>query len=58
MISADSVAIKGCIDNNALFFGAAAYGKKNISAWFEYQGNTNTINRIQFVERLKKSIGL
>ena len=57
MISADSVAIKGCIDNNALFFGAAAYGK-NISAWFEYQGNTNTINRIQFVERLKKSIGL
>ncbi len=28
MISADSVAIKGCIDNNALFFGAAAYGKK------------------------------
>ena len=58
MISANSVVIKGCIDGNALLVGAPAYRKKTIPAWFEYQGNTNTINRILLVERLKKSIGL
>ncbi|MCF2634084.1 hypothetical protein [Prevotellamassilia timonensis] len=58
MISANSVVIKGCIDGNALLVGAPAYRKKTIPAWFEYQGNTNTINRILLVERLRKSIGL
>ena len=58
MVSANSVVIKGCIGGNALLVGAPAYRKKTIPAWFEYQGNTNTINRIRLVERLKKSIGL
>lgn len=58
MVSANSVVIKGCIDGNALLVGAPAYRKKTIPVWFEYQGNTNTINRILLVERLKKSIGL
>lgn len=58
MVSANSVVIKGYIGGNALLVGAPAYRKKTIPAWFEYQGNTNTINRIRLVERLKKSMGL
>ena len=58
MVSANSVVIKGCKDGNALLAGAPATRKKTIPAWFEYQGNSDTIKRVKAVEELKVSMNL
>lgn len=58
MVSANSVVTKGCSEGNALLVGAPATPKKSIPAWFEYQGNSNTIDKVRLVEILRKNMGI
>lgn len=45
-------------NGNALLAGAPASRKKTIPAWFDYQGNIETIKSVKAVEELKLSMGL